>query len=140
MYQLDITLKRGHNLAIRDRGGISRWDPSLSFSISLWDPSISISISLWDPSLYFSISISLWDPSLVLSFSISLWDPSPSLALSFSFSLWDPSLSLYPSFSLSRCSRVVQRSKALHISARGVTADPGLFPGCITTGRNWEPG
>ena len=24
------------------------------------------------------------------------------------------------------------------ISARGVTPDPGLFPVCITTGRDWE--
>ena len=28
--------------------------------------------------------------------------------------------------------------KALHRSARGVTADPGLILGCITTGRDWE--
>ena len=35
-------------------------------------------------------------------------------------------------------SRVAQRSKALHLSARGVTTDPGLIPGCITTGRDWE--
>jgi hypothetical protein len=30
------------------------------------------------------------------------------------------------------------RSKALHLSDKGVTTDPGLFPGCITTGRDWE--
>ena len=30
------------------------------------------------------------------------------------------------------CSRVAQRSKALHLSARGVTTDPGSIPGCIT--------
>ncbi|KAM9484600.1 uncharacterized protein ACWYII_005258 isoform 1-T1 [Salvelinus alpinus] len=30
------------------------------------------------------------------------------------------------------------RSKALHLSARGVTTDPGSIPGCITTGRDWE--
>jgi hypothetical protein len=35
-------------------------------------------------------------------------------------------------------SRVAQRSKALHLSARGVTTDPGRIPGCITTGRDWE--
>ena len=35
-------------------------------------------------------------------------------------------------------SRVAQRSKALHLSARGVTTDPGSIPGCITTGREWE--
>ena len=35
-------------------------------------------------------------------------------------------------------SRVVQSSKALHFSARGVTTDPGSIPGCITTGRDWE--
>jgi hypothetical protein len=34
-------------------------------------------------------------------------------------------------------SRVVQRSKALHLSARGVT-DPGSIPGCITTGCDLE--
>nr|XP_029500700.1 multiple C2 and transmembrane domain-containing protein 1-like isoform X1 [Oncorhynchus nerka] len=32
MYQLDITLKRGHNLAIRDRGGTS--DPYVKFKIA----------------------------------------------------------------------------------------------------------
>ena len=36
-------------------------------------------------------------------------------------------------------SRVAQRSKALHLSARGVTTDPGLIPGGITTGRDWDP-
>ena len=30
------------------------------------------------------------------------------------------------------------RSKVLHISARGVTTDPGSIPGCMTTGRDWE--
>ena len=35
-------------------------------------------------------------------------------------------------------SRVVQRSKALNRSARGVTTDLGLTRGCITTGREWE--
>uniref|UniRef100_A0A8C7KZT5 Mitogen-activated protein kinase kinase kinase 1 n=1 Tax=Oncorhynchus kisutch TaxID=8019 RepID=A0A8C7KZT5_ONCKI len=29
-------------------------------------------------------------------------------------------------------------SKALHLSARGVTTDPGSIPGCITTSRDWE--
>jgi hypothetical protein len=32
----------------------------------------------------------------------------------------------------------VQRSKALHLGARGVTTDPGLIPGCITTGHDGE--
>ena len=36
------------------------------------------------------------------------------------------------------CSQVVQRSKTLHHSARGVTTDPGSIPGCITTGCIWE--
>ena len=35
-------------------------------------------------------------------------------------------------------SRVAQRSKAPHLSARGITKDPGSIPGCITTGCNWE--
>ena len=35
-------------------------------------------------------------------------------------------------------SRVVQRFTALHRSARGITTDPGLVPGCITTGRDRE--
>jgi hypothetical protein len=35
-------------------------------------------------------------------------------------------------------SRVVQRSKALHLSARGITIDSGSIPGCITTGCVWE--
>ena len=34
--------------------------------------------------------------------------------------------------------RVAQRSKVLHLSARGITTDPGLIPGCITTGRGRE--
>ena len=34
--------------------------------------------------------------------------------------------------------RVEQRSKALHLSARGVTTDPGMIPGCITNGRDRE--
>ena len=29
---------------------------------------------------------------------------------------------------------VAQRSKALHLSTRGISTDPGLIPGCITTG------
>ena len=33
---------------------------------------------------------------------------------------------------------VKQWSKALHLSARGVTTDPGSIPGCITTGCDWE--
>jgi hypothetical protein len=37
-----------------------------------------------------------------------------------------------------RYSRVVQRSKALHPSAKGVTTDPGSIVGCITTGRDQE--
>ena len=28
--------------------------------------------------------------------------------------------------------------RALHLGARGVNTDPGLIPGCITTGRDWE--
>ena len=35
-------------------------------------------------------------------------------------------------------SRAAQRSKASHLSARGVTAVPGLNPGCITAGRDLE--
>ena len=35
-------------------------------------------------------------------------------------------------------SRVAQPSKALHLSARGVTTVPGLNPGCITSGRDWD--
>jgi hypothetical protein len=35
-------------------------------------------------------------------------------------------------------SRVTPRSKALHLSARSVTTDPGLTPGCITTSSDWE--
>uniref|UniRef100_A0A8C7FGJ8 RNA helicase n=1 Tax=Oncorhynchus kisutch TaxID=8019 RepID=A0A8C7FGJ8_ONCKI len=34
--------------------------------------------------------------------------------------------------------RVEQRSKALHLSARRVTTDPGMIPGCITTGHDRE--
>ena len=37
-----------------------------------------------------------------------------------------------------RASRVAQRSMALHLSARGVTTDLGLIPGCVTTGRDRE--
>ena len=33
---------------------------------------------------------------------------------------------------------MAQLSKALHLSARGVTTDPGSIPGCITTGCDWE--
>ena len=36
------------------------------------------------------------------------------------------------------CPWVVQRSKALHLSARGVTTVPGSNPGCITSDRDWE--
>ena len=35
-------------------------------------------------------------------------------------------------------SQVSQQSEALHLSARGVTTDPGLIPGGITIGRDWE--
>ena len=35
-------------------------------------------------------------------------------------------------------SQVVYWSKALHLSARSVTTDPGLIPDCITTGCDWE--
>ena len=35
-------------------------------------------------------------------------------------------------------SRVAQQSKALHLSATGVTAAPGSNPGCVTSGRDWE--
>ena len=35
-------------------------------------------------------------------------------------------------------SRMVQRSKALHLSARGITTDPGSIPGCFTTSRDQE--
>jgi hypothetical protein len=34
-------------------------------------------------------------------------------------------------------SRVAQRSKALHLSAKGVTTIPGSNPGCITSVRDW---
>ena len=34
--------------------------------------------------------------------------------------------------------RITQRSKALQLSASGVTTDPGSIPGFITTGRDWE--
>jgi hypothetical protein len=33
---------------------------------------------------------------------------------------------------------VCSKRKALHLSARGVTTDPGSIPGCITTGRDRE--
>ena len=33
---------------------------------------------------------------------------------------------------------MVQRSKALHLSARGATTVPGSNVGCITSGRDWE--
>jgi hypothetical protein len=39
---------------------------------------------------------------------------------------------------LLKVSQVAQLSKALHLSARGVTTDPGLIPGCVTTGCDWE--
>jgi hypothetical protein len=35
-------------------------------------------------------------------------------------------------------SRVAQRSKALHLSVCSITTVPGLNPGCITSGRDWE--
>ena len=35
-------------------------------------------------------------------------------------------------------SQVVQWSKALNLSARGVTTDLGSIPGCITTGHDQE--
>jgi hypothetical protein len=35
-------------------------------------------------------------------------------------------------------SKVAQRSKALYLSSRGVTTDPGSIPICITTGCDWE--
>ena len=38
----------------------------------------------------------------------------------------------------SGASRVAQQSKALHGSARGITTDPGLIPGCVTAGRDLE--
>jgi hypothetical protein len=34
-----------------------------------------------------------------------------------------------------KASRVAQWSKALYCSARGVTIDPGLIPGCVAAGR-----
>ena len=37
-----------------------------------------------------------------------------------------------------QASRVAQRSKAMHRSARGFTTDPGSFTGCITTCRDRE--
>ena len=37
------------------------------------------------------------------------------------------------------CSRVAQQSKALHLSAKGVTTVPGLNPGCITSGCDCAP-
>ena len=30
------------------------------------------------------------------------------------------------------------QSKALHLSVRGVTTDPGSIPGCTSPGRDWE--
>ena len=39
---------------------------------------------------------------------------------------------------VARKTRVVQQYKAMHLSARGVTTVPGLNPGCITSGRDWE--
>ena len=33
---------------------------------------------------------------------------------------------------------MAQQSKALHLSASGVTTDPGSIPGCVTTARDWE--
>ena len=35
-------------------------------------------------------------------------------------------------------SRVAQWSKALHFSARGITAVLGLNPSCVTSGCDWE--
>jgi hypothetical protein len=37
-----------------------------------------------------------------------------------------------------RHSRVVQRSKTLHLSAQDFTTVPGSNPGCITSGCDWE--
>ena len=48
------------------------------------------------------------------------------------------SVNMLPSFQCvlkSALDRVAQWSKALHLSVRGVTTDPGTIPGCITTGR-----
>jgi hypothetical protein len=44
-------------------------------------------------------------------------------------------LTMFPFFD---GSRVVQQSNALHLSARGVTTDPGSIPGCVTTGHDQE--
>ena len=33
---------------------------------------------------------------------------------------------------------MVQQSKALHLSPKGITTDPDSIPGCITTGSDWE--
>ena len=41
-------------------------------------------------------------------------------------------------FSWCVCIVCMHRSKALHLSARGGTTDPGSIAGCITTGRDWE--
>ena len=35
-------------------------------------------------------------------------------------------------------SRLAQRSKPLHLSARGINTVTGSNPGCITSGRDWE--
>ena len=43
-----------------------------------------------------------------------------------------------PQQQCSKSSRVAQRSNALHLSARGITTDPGSIPGCITTGCDWK--
>ena len=51
---------------------------------------------------------------------------------------WSQMCLCCPFSSTGHCSRVVQWSKALHLSARGITTDPGSIPGCITTGRDWS--
>ncbi|XP_055775434.1 multiple C2 and transmembrane domain-containing protein 1-like isoform X2 [Salvelinus fontinalis] len=69
MYQLDITLKRGHNLAIRDRGGTS--DPYVKFKIAgkevfrsktinknlnpLWDERVSLLVDSLREPLYVKV-------------------------------------------------------------------------------------
>ncbi|KAL0979782.1 hypothetical protein UPYG_G00189590 [Umbra pygmaea] len=69
MYQLDIVLKRGHNLAIRDRGGTS--DPYVKFKISgkevfrsktinknlnpVWDENVSLLVDSLREPLYVKV-------------------------------------------------------------------------------------
>jgi hypothetical protein len=78
------------------------------------------------PPSHYSPFLSLLRPSLVLCCTI-LTNANIS-----------PELGNLTSCSCLGGSRVAQRSKALHLSARGVTTDPGLIPGCITPGRDWE--